>query len=235
MIGTTDEGEAGMSRPGKRWYVRGVAAGAAALMLAGCGGGGDGDGGAAKALTKAEVASVLPDAKAMPGWRTQLAPEARKPAPEYPPTVCLAKDSKKRAAACGKITYWGVSGYVRKPDGTSLNFWVLAYKEAKEAGTAYDALAEYYGGDRVGPDAQPVEIGELGDERESHRAATGTMGGPATITQLRVGTTVLGVSSGNQGAKTFTDQEVKAVAGLFAERARQAQNGEKPTSALTGQ
>lgn len=222
-----------MSRPGKRWYVRGVAAGAAALMLAGCGGGGGGDG--AKALTKAEVASVLPDAKAMPGWRTQLAPEAQKPVPEYPPTVCVTKDRKKRAEACGKITYWGVAGYVRRPDGTALNFWVLAYQKASEADAAYDAIAEYYGGDRVGLDAKPVQIGELGDERESRRAATGTMGGPATITQLRVGTTVLGVSSGNQGTKAFSDQEVKAVADMFAERARQAQNGEKPASAPTGQ
>lgn len=224
-----------MSRPGKRWYVRGAAAGAAALVLAGCGGGGAGGAGRVKALTKAEVASVLPDAKAMPGWRTQLEPDAQEPVAEYPPTVCLTTDRKKRATTCGKITSYGVAGYVRRPDGTLLNFWAFAYKKEKEADTAYEALAEYYGGDRVGVGAEPVEIGEPGAEREANRAGMGTMGGPATITQIRVGTTVLGVSSGNQGKKAVSDQEVKAFAAMFAERAQQAQNGEKPTAALAGQ
>ncbi|WP_406452094.1 hypothetical protein OG782_17780 [Streptomyces sp. NBC_00876] len=219
----------------RQWYIRGAVAGAAALLLAGCGGG-DGDGAAAsKALGKTELASVLPDAKAMPGWRTQLKPDAQEPVPDYPPTVCLAVDRKKRATACGGITYWGVSAYVRKPDATSLNFWTLAYKDEKTADAAYDALAEYYGGDRVGVGAVPVEIGEPGAERVSNRAGTGTMGGPATITQIRVGTTVLGVSTGNQGRKTVSDQEVKDLAAMFAERAQQAQNGDKPSAAVSGQ
>src|SRR3954451_6355634 len=108
-----------MSRVDGHRYIRGAAAGAVLLLLAGCGGGDDG-GGAAKALGKAEVSSVLPDAKAMPGWRTQLEPEAQEPVPEYPPSVCLAVDRQKREIACDHITYWGVSAYVRKADGTSL-------------------------------------------------------------------------------------------------------------------
>ncbi|MEU1347780.1 hypothetical protein [Streptomyces sp. NPDC005795] len=223
-----------MSRVDGRGYIRGMAAGAALLLLAGCGRGEDG-GGAAKALGKAEVASVLPDAKAVPGWRSLRAPEAREPVPEYPPTVCLATTKKKRATACDGITYWGVSAYVRKPDATSLDFWTLAYEDEQSAEAAYDALAEYYGGDRVGVGAKPVDIGEPGADRVANRAGTGTMGGPATITQLRVGTTVLGVSTGNRGRKAVPDQEVKALAAMFAERAQQAQNGEKPSSGLAGQ
>nr|WSW68181.1 hypothetical protein OG461_19355 [Streptomyces sp. NBC_00995] len=223
-----------MSRPGTKWSTRGAAAGAAALLLlAGCGSGDDGAG-AATALGKAQVSSVLPDQKAMPGWRTQLEPDAQEPVPEYPPTVCLTTDRKKRATTCGEITYYGVAAYVRKPDVTSLNYWVLAYPDENTADAAYDAIAEYYGGDRVGVGAVPVDIGEPGDEREANRAGMGTMGGPATITQLRVGTTVLGISTGTQGKQAVSDQEVKEFAAVFAERARQAQNGDKPSAAVDG-
>ncbi|MFI6962035.1 hypothetical protein [Streptomyces sp. NPDC050255] len=222
-----------MSRVDGHRYIRGAAARAALLLLAGCGSGEDG-GGAAKALGKAEVSSVLPDAKAVPGWWSVLTPDAQEPNPEFPPSVCLSVNKKKRATACDHITYWGASAYARKPDGTSLNFWTLAYKDEKSADAAYDALAEYYGGDRVGVGAVPVDIGEPGDEREANRAEMGTMGGPATITQLRVGTTVLGISTGNQGKEAVSDQEVKEFAAVFAERAQQAQNGEKPSAAVAG-
>ncbi|MEU1469491.1 hypothetical protein ABZ434_14855 [Streptomyces sp. NPDC005761] len=218
----------------RQWYVRGAASGTAALLLAGCGGVNGGGEAAAKALSKAEVASVLPGAKAVPGWRTLLEPDAQEPVPEYPPTVCQVPDRKKRATTCGGITYYGVSGFARRPDGTSLNFWALAYKDEKAADAAYDALAAYYGGDRVGIGAVPVKIGEPGAERVSHRAEVGTMGGPATITQIRVGTTVLGISTGNQGKKEVSGQEVKAFAVMFADRAQQAQDGEKPSAGITG-
>ncbi|THA76537.1 hypothetical protein E6R60_13150 [Streptomyces sp. A0642] len=222
-----------MSHAGKRWYRGGAVAGAAALLLVGCGGG-DEDGGTAKALGKAEVSSVLPDAKAVPGWRTVMTPDAQEPNPEFPPSVCLAVDEKKRETACGDVAYWGASAYARKPDGTSLNFWTLAYKDEKSADAAYDVLAEHYGGDRVGVGAVAVGIGEPGDEREAHRAEMGTMGGPATITQVRVGTTVLGISTGTQGKKAVSDQEAKDFAAMFAERAQQAQDGKRPSAAVAG-
>ncbi len=224
-----------MSRPGKRWYVRGAAVGAVALLLAGCGGGDGGGGGdgASKALGKTELLSVLPDAKALPGWRTVTEPDAQEPVAEYPPPVCQVPDKKKRQTTCGGITFWGASSFVRKPDVTSLNFWTLAYKDEKAADAAYDALNAYYGGDRVGGGAKPVEIGEPGAEREANRAGMGTMGGPATITQLRVGTLVLGISTGTQGKSAVPDGEVKALAAMVADRAQQAQDGEKPSASVT--
>lgn len=200
------------------------------LLLAGCGGGDA----TAAALDKGQVASVLPDAKAVPGWRNHLKPEAQKPVPEYPPSVCVARTKEQRKTACDPVTSWGTSAFVRKADGTSLNFWTLAYEDEKTAEAAYDVLAEWYGGDRVGVGAEQVDLGGTGAEREANRAAVGTMGGPATIAQIRVGTTVLGVSTGTPGKSAVADKEVKAFAAMFAERAQQAQNGEKPSATIPG-
>ncbi|MCX4846809.1 hypothetical protein [Streptomyces sp. NBC_00893] len=209
-----------------------VAVGAAALLLAGCGGGG-GDAEAA-ALDKGQVASVLPNAKAVPGWRNYVKPEAQKPVPDYPPPVCVARTKEQRKTACEPVTSWGASAFVRKADATTLNFWTLAYKDEKAADAAYDVLIKWYGGDRVGQNAEKVEIGSPGAEREANRAAVGTMAGPATIAQIRVGTTVLGISTGTSGKAVVPDKEVKAFAAMFAERAQQAQNGEKPSAAIPG-
>lgn len=214
----------------QRWYIRGAAAGAAALLLTGCGG--DGDGAHAASLDRKQVVSLLPDARAVPGWRTHLKPEARKPDPEFPPSVCRVTDEKKRDEVCLGATAWGVSAFARTSDRTALNFWVLAYKDEKAAETAYDAMAQWYGGDRVGVGAREVGLGSLGDRREANRADAGTMGGPSTIAQLRVGTTVLGVSTGTEGEDVTPDRDVKAFSTMFAERAQQAQDGAKPSAGL---
>ncbi|MFJ2496231.1 hypothetical protein [Streptomyces sp. NPDC087539] len=209
-----------------------VAGAAVLLLLAGCGSGGDEAG--AAALGKGQVASVLPDAKAAPGWRLYMKPAALKPMAEYPPPVCVSRTKEQRETACRPATFWGSSAFVRKADRTTLNFWVLAYEDEKAADAAYDVLIKWYGGDRVGQDARKVELGGTGAEREANRAAVGTMGGPGTIAQLRVGTTVLGISTGTEGTSAVPDQEVKAFATMFAERAQQAQNGEKPSASLPG-
>ncbi|MFD4941551.1 hypothetical protein ACFVYE_12525 [Streptomyces sp. NPDC058239] len=213
--------------------IRGAVAGAAALLLVGCGGG-SGDGSKAAALDSGQVASVLPDAKAVPGWRMYLEPKALEPVPDYPPPVCRTTSKEKRETACGKATAWGSSAFVRKADATTLDFWALAYKDEKAADAAYDALAEWYGGDRVGQNAERVDLGSPGDDREANRAEVGTLGGPATITQIRVGTTVLGISTATQGKSVVPDKQVKAFAAMFAERAQQAQNGDKPSAAVPG-
>ncbi|MFF2007625.1 hypothetical protein ACFVWY_00935 [Streptomyces sp. NPDC058195] len=194
------------------------------MLLAGCGGGDT----RATALDQKQAASVLPDAKAVPGWRNYMKPEAQKPVAEYPPRVCVT--GKK--AACDGVAFWGTSAFTHKPGGITLDFWILAYKDEKAADTAYDLLAEWYGGDRVGLDAEKVDLGGLGAEREANRAEVGTLGGPATITQVRVGTTVLGMSTGTPGKSVVPDQQVRAFAEMFAARAQQAQDGEKPTAAV---
>ncbi|MEE1739912.1 hypothetical protein PUR49_25900 [Streptomyces sp. BE147] len=216
----------------RRRYVRGgAAAGAAAVLLTGCGGG-DGGGARAAALDRKQVESVLPDAAAVPGWRTHLEPGALKPDPEFPPSVCRVTEEKKADEICLGATSWGASAYARTSDRTSLNFWVLAYKDEKAAGTAYDALAKWYGGDRVGVGARKVDLGDLGDQRLANRADVGTMGGPATIAQVRVGTAVLGISTGTTGEDETSDRDLTAFSGMFAKRAQQAQDGGKPSAKL---
>ncbi|WP_406420773.1 hypothetical protein OH809_21960 [Streptomyces sp. NBC_00873] len=68
----------------------------------------------------------------------------------------------------------------------------------------------------------------------ANRAEVGATGGPATITHIRVGTTVPGISTGTTGTAVVPDKQVKEFAAMFAERAQQAQNGETPSAALPG-
>ncbi|MFF8915929.1 hypothetical protein ACF08M_22020 [Streptomyces sp. NPDC015032] len=212
-----------------------LAAGAAALLLAACGGGGgSGDEAKGVALDSKQLTSVLPDAKAVPGWRMNMKPGVLEPNPELPPAACVTSMTKKQATACGNATFWGSSSFARKADATTLDFWALAYKNEKAADAAYDALAGWYGGDRVGVNAEKMDLGSPGDDREANRTEIGALGGPGTLTYIRVGTTVLGFSTGTTGRAVVPDQEVKAIAAMFVGRAQQAQDGEKPSAALPG-
>ncbi|MEU1469490.1 hypothetical protein ABZ434_14850 [Streptomyces sp. NPDC005761] len=224
-----------MSGAGRRWHIRGAAA-AAALLLAGCGGSDDSGSSAGTADAKAAwidqttMRTVLPDARAMPGWKA---------AAEISTTPMADRRTKslicpgRNKTGCERARFLGSVTFRRADDKAEARFWVVTYQEERDADLAYDTLWKDTWG-KTG--THSVDIGTVGAERG---ATGGTAGRHAEgfTAQIRVGTVILWVGSTaatdaegvpDPAAKDFAED----VTAMFAERAQQAQNGEEPSSAL---
>ncbi|WP_406452092.1 hypothetical protein OG782_17775 [Streptomyces sp. NBC_00876] len=223
-----------MSGLRKRWYVRGAAAGAAALLLAGCGaadsGAGAGEDAKAAWIDQSRMRTVLPDAQAMPGWTTTGA------ASTTPMTDRMTKNlicPNKSKTGCERARFLGSVTFRRDDDKAEARFWVVTYQEEQDADFAYDSLWK----DTWSKNGtRNVDIGTVGAERG---ATGGTAGRHAEgfTAQVRVGTVILWVGgSAATDAKGVADPADKDFAkdatAMFAERAQQAQNGEEPSAAL---
>ncbi|MCX4675904.1 hypothetical protein OG413_11405 [Streptomyces sp. NBC_01433] len=210
----------------RTWSVRCAAAGVAAVLLVGCGSGGGGDSdGKATALDKAQVAAMLPDKAAMPGWKRGENASAS-------PMNDLAKSAicpVKGRAGCENSSYMGSVSFEREDRDASVRFWLVAYKDEKAADAAYEVLwkhtARTNGRDKA-------DLGTLGDERDARSGPQGYGGAYGLTGQLRVGTTVLWAATDAPSKATFDKDLAKDLAALFAKRSQQAQDGEKPSAGL---
>ncbi|MER5275345.1 hypothetical protein ABT025_06255 [Streptomyces sp. NPDC002809] len=229
-----------MSGLRKRWYVRGAAAGAATLLLAGCGaadsgtgtGAGTDTGEDAKAawIDQSRMRTVLPDAPAMPGW-TMTGPVSTTPMTDRATKNLICPNKSK--TGCERARFLGSVTFRRADDKAEARFWVVTYQEERDADLAYDGLWKdtwSKGGTRS------VDIGTPGAERGATGGAAGRHAEGFTA-QIRVGTVILWVgSTAATDAKGVADPAAKDfakdVTAMFAERAQQAQNGEEPSSVL---
>lgn len=209
---------------GKRWRARCAAAGAAALLLVGCGGDADAR---ATALDEAQVASVLPDTAALPGWdRTQ-----------DPSTAPMDKLARRNFCAtagnkgCEESLFMGSVSFLREDEKTGARFWMVAYKDEKAAQDAYDVLwkntARTAGRGKAG-------LGPVGARRNAVSGPLGYDGSHAVTGQIQVGTTLLWIGSDARTEDTLDKNLAKDLAALFSDRAQQAQDGTKPRAALSG-
>ncbi|MFF3323386.1 hypothetical protein [Streptomyces sp. NPDC002889] len=232
-----------------------TAALAAAALLTGCvgsdGGGGEKSAGSieeavagsARPLTEQQARSVLPDAAAMPGRRARVRPVVERMDGESGKSICPETHRK----GCDGGRFHGVATFVEPSTNTQLDFWLIAYRDERSAENAYDTLWDWFGRG-VGIQPERVSIGAVGQERTARRGVPGTEGSPTAVAQIRVGATVLWLSTANSGpsgtgtaggraAKSTTaaaDERLKALAGLFAGRAQQAERGETPSARLGG-
>lgn len=211
-----------------RWFL----AIAAALLLAGCGGGTqiDTGNGKAVALTKAQVQKTLPDGGAMTGWKASVRPAAVKMNKLYRSAACPIKDN----AGCENSRFYGTSAFRRDDSAAVATFLIVAYDSERAAGEAYDVLWNYYG-KRTGQRARTFSLGPVGEKRDARIGPFGFHGEPGTITQARVGTTLLWTitDSTNKDKKdAVTEDSARDLATVLAERARQAQNGDTPSATL---
>ncbi|WP_199552586.1 hypothetical protein [Streptomyces sp. N35] len=211
---------------GKR-YGRIAVLGAAAVLLAGCGGGG-GDEPADKPLGKKQLDAVLPDAKAMSGWKVA----ARLPAEPLPEvsrtTLCGGHKS-----ACDGLRSFAQSTYTDPGKEFSVLVSVFAAEDAAGAEPAYDRLWERVE-ESVGQ-SKGLEAGTLGDEHYALQTEYGRTGGPAAQIQVRVGATVLQITGEALRPGNALDLDaVVDVATVVTERAEQAGRGEAPSAVLGG-
>ncbi|WP_329038970.1 hypothetical protein OHT61_15770 [Streptomyces sp. NBC_00178] len=206
-----------MRTAGIRW----AATGAAALLLAGCGAAED----AATALDKAQVASVLPDEDALPGWGITKKPSAAAMDEVGPGAVCLSAKNE----GCEDSAFLGSVSFQRDDENARASFWMVAYKDEKATEAAYDVLwkqtARTAGKDEA-------DLGSPGAERDAAAGPMGYDGAYAVTGQIRVGTALLWVSSDARSEKALDRDLVKDLAALFSDRAQQAQNGEEPSARL---
>lgn len=210
-----------------RWFV----AIAAALLLAGCSGGTEIDtgNGKAAALTKEQVRKTLPDGAAMTGWKESARPTTVKMDKLYRSAACPIKDN----AGCENSRFYGASTFRRDDSAAAATFLIIAYDSEQAAREAYDVLWSYYG-KRAGQRAKPFSLGPIGEKRDARSGTPGFHGEASTITQARVGTTLLWtmVDSTDKDKNAVTEEGARDLATVLAERARQAQNGHAPSAAL---
>ncbi|MEU2062387.1 hypothetical protein [Streptomyces sp. NPDC013455] len=211
-----------------RWCV----AVAAALMAAGCGGGAESDSGNGKAvaLTKEQVRQTLPDGEAMPGWKESARPTAVEMDKLYRSQACPIKDN----AGCENSRFFGASTFRHDDSAAIVTFLVIAYDSEQAAREAYDVLWDGYYGKRAGQKARTFGIGPIGDERDARFGSSGYRGEPGAVTQTRVGTTLLWIEAASPEKGGIDEDQVRELATVLAERARQAQDGDAPSAALDG-
>ncbi|MGW1544132.1 hypothetical protein ACWCPM_28490 [Streptomyces sp. NPDC002309] len=208
------------------------AAMAAALLLVGCSGGVESDSGNDKAvaLTKEQVRKTLPDGEAMTGWKESAPPRAVKMNEFYRSLACPIKDD----AGCENSRFHGVSTFRHDGDPATVTFLIIAYGSEQGARAAYDPLWDGYYGKMMGQGAKPFRVGPIGDERDARFGSSGYRGEPGALIQTRVGTVLLWTLAAAADKGGIERDGVRDLATVFAERARQVQNGDAPSAALDG-
>ncbi|MGW5047533.1 hypothetical protein [Streptomyces griseoluteus] len=203
----------------------------AALLLAGCGGGTQIDTGSGKAvpLTKERTRRTLPDGGAMTGWKASARPATVKMNKLYRSAVCPIKND----VGCESSRFYGTSTFRRDDSAAITTFLVVAYDSEQAAREAYDVLWNYYG-KRTGQRTKTFSLGPIGEKRDARIGPAGYHGEPYAITQVRVGTTLLWTmtNSADKDKNAVTEDSVRDLATVLAERARQAQNGDTPSATL---
>ncbi|WP_329026937.1 hypothetical protein [Streptomyces sp. NBC_00690] len=203
----------------------------AALLVAGCGGSGKDDGQPdsgtherAKTLTQAEIKAVLPQASDLPGAKRNSST-----------VLDLSAGSDKRPCAGGQlgkcVAAKGVGTTVLTKEGEGdFSFTVFAHRDTEAARNAYPFLWKDAATAWIIP-AETAKIGKLGDQSGARRGEHND--GLGSYIQIQVGPTLLAIKTSSGVAhKPHTDKQLKELAEMFTQRARQAHDGDLPTASL---
>ncbi|MEU6245803.1 hypothetical protein [Streptomyces sp. NPDC047024] len=203
---------------------------AAALLLTGCGGGADSDSGKAVALTKEQVRQTLPDSGTMTGWNESARPTAVEMNQLYRSQGCPIKDH----AGCETSRFYGASTFRREDSAATATFLIIAYESEQAARDAYNVLWNGYYGQRAGQQARTFNLGPIDEKRDARFGSAGFHDEPGTVTQTRVGTTLLWtmMDSTDKNKNAVNENSTRGLATLLAKRARQTQNGDAPSATL---
>ncbi|MGW6600319.1 hypothetical protein [Streptomyces sp. NPDC055036] len=194
----------------------------ALVLLAGCGGNSESEAGGSngKPLNAQETQAILPDAKAMPGWRISSAPTA------YPLKEALSKGVTRcygeEGSSCDNVQFTGSSSFLadRKP---VVSFLAYAYKDTASAESAYESVWEVW--KERAPEARKLNLGAIGERRDAVQGLNAAMdeGSKGMIAQVRVGTVILLVTGEAAPKIDMADTLITKFATTFSERAQEAQ------------
>ncbi|WP_052412367.1 hypothetical protein [Streptomyces mutabilis] len=140
----------------------------------------------------------------------------------------------KNNAGCEGSRFYGVSAFQHDDNAANISFLIIAYDSEQAAQKAYDVLWDGYYSERVGQKAKALLLGPIADEFDALLGSSGFHDEPGTITRTRVGATLLGTEAASAGKGGVDENGARDLAAVFAERARQAQDGEDPSAALAG-
>ncbi|MFE7133865.1 hypothetical protein ACFVIM_23720 [Streptomyces sp. NPDC057638] len=178
-------------------------------------------------LDRDRTRALLPPRDVLKGW-TSVGVATADDLTRFPGHQC----SGTAAPVCAKAVSYGKSLH-SKVDGGRIMFSVYGYQSAKAARSAFPHLWKL-GHLPLKPPLTRVKIGgSLGEEYRAQRGLT-NLDDPGATVQMRVGTTLLLVEHGGAGSRQLDEERLSQLAGMLAERSRQAQKGEKPSAKLRG-
>ncbi|MGW3624815.1 hypothetical protein [Streptomyces sp. NPDC000880] len=195
----------------------------ALTILVGCGGNTETStgGNEASPLNAQETKAILPDAKAMPGWKVAVAPAAYSLTEAK--TIGVARCYGGEQDSCENVRFTGASSFLvaKKP---IVSFMALAYEDVNVAKSAYDPVWEAWR-ERV-PEARNLNLGEIGERSDAVTGLSPSFdeGSKGVIAQVRVGTVILLVTGEAAPKIEMADSLIANFATTFAKRARQAQD-----------
>jgi hypothetical protein len=202
-----------------------VSAIATVALLSACGQ--EGEDVKAAPLNEQQTKAVLPDAKAMPGWKVTDPPDAYSVANARTtgPDPC----EKSVLKGCEGIRHAGSSEFsgTKKPN---VSFTAMAYRNEAAAKAAYDVFWSSYVKSLRKP--EKLDIGALGDRRDAVVGVGGYEGEEAGFAQVRVGTVIVSLTAGVGQSTRLDHTLVTKLTAVVADRAREAQTGEKPSAGV---
>ncbi|MFI0197110.1 hypothetical protein HB370_28860 [Streptomyces sp. DSM 40868] len=198
------------------------------VLLSGCGGG---NSGGASPLDAGQAEAVLPDAAALPGWKASLEPVAYtlKKAKEMGVGEChdaAGQDS------CAQVRFFGVAAFHQENE-PDISFIVQTYRDEDTARAAYGTVWKAW--KRWVPEARTVSAGNIGDQRDAVAGLSSSIvkGSKGLMIQTRVGSVIM-MSMAEAGPHTgMADSYMNRFADVFAQRAGQAEAGERPSAGMT--
>jgi hypothetical protein len=182
---------------------------------------------AAAPLSELQTKAVVPDAKAMPGWKVTSPPDAysMEKARSTEPDLC----PKVLRKGCEGVRFVGSSEFsgTKKP---LVAFTALAYRNEATAEAAYEVFWNSYRKSLAKP--KKLDVGNLGDRHDAIFGVGGYEGEETALAQIRVGTVLISLTTGVGQSTRLDHTLVKELAAALTDRAREAQVGKTPSAGI---
>ncbi|WBO63481.1 hypothetical protein [Streptomyces camelliae] len=199
---------------------------AALTLVSACGGHAE----ATTPLTASQAKTVLPDARALPGWKVSIEPVAYtlKEARSVGAARCERMVARN---SCVGVQNTGTSAFSRTGQPL-VYFLVQTYQDEASAKSAYGTVWKSW--KQEVPESRVLWNGKIREESDALVGSTTSMvkGSKGLLIQVRVGSVIM-VSMAEAGAQVdMADSYLDRFADAFAKRAEEVQEGTTPSAGL---